>query len=192
MKNKNIHVIACSIFKDELMALMQNGEFKFDMHFYSSMLHMNPLVLENTLSKDFNNVKTEILLIYGDCCPNMESFTKNNNVSRTYGVNCIEIILGKETYKRLRSERVFFLMPEWLHRWKEIFNNQFHMNRKITQEFMQDFHSKIIYIDTGFKEIPENLIEEIGEFTGLKVEILKSGTKNLNNSIKNALNKFND
>ena len=173
MKPKNETVcLACSIFKNEVVILKQNGEFDLKVLYQPSMLHMKPDVLDQRLAKEkikFGAEKKNIVLLFGDCCPYMDKIENEGRVIRTEGINCIEILLGKKPYRTLRKEGAFFLMPEWTCRWEEVFKHELQLDGDIAREFMKDFHSKIIYLDTGNIDIPYKHLEEIENYSGLKV-----------------------
>lgn len=196
-ENKKINktvCIACSIFRNELDEFISKNELKLDVEYLTSMLHMNPELLEikllekkEKLQKKYN----KILLLFGDCCPNMLTIEKEKQVCRTDGINCIEIVLGKEKYEKLRRDGVFFLMPEWTLRWKEVFKHELKLKSDVVKEFMQEFHTKIIYIDTGQMEVPLEVLDEIHHYTGLKVEIMKSNNEVLKKAIEKKMKPYN-
>src|SRR6056297_2297664 len=186
MKMANILCFACSIFKSELEALLKRGTFDIECTYFSSMLHMVPDVLDKKIESVLTEPgmdKRKILLLYGDCCPNMTIYEKQVNVFRTKGINCIEILLGKKMYKKLIKEGAFFLMPEWARRWKEVFQHELKLEGKIAAEFMQEFHSKVIYLDTGHLKIPKKQLTEIQQYSGLPVEIIKIDDSHLENTL---------
>jgi hypothetical protein len=112
------------------------------------------------------------VMAYGDCCGHMEEFCSEPGISRTRGINCCEIILGRETYRKLRREGAFFLMPEWATRWKEIFAGQLGLSGPCAKAFMQDMHTRLIYLDTGIQPVPWDDLNEASGYLGLPVEVL--------------------
>lgn len=189
IKNK-IVCVSCSIFKKELITMKKNAGWDMDCVFHSSMLHMHPDLLDGKLQKDmakFLKRDKKILFLYGDCSPYISNIENTKGIIRTKGINCIEILLGTEIYRQLRKEGAFFLMPEWTLRWKEVFQFEMKLENSIAKEFMQEFHTRIVYIDTGNIKIPSKQLIEIEEYTGLKVEIMKNDTNKLKNSLTNAL-----
>jgi len=168
--------IACSIFKNEIKKMNDRGELDFDIKYMSSMLHMYPSKLQKKLSekvaKDAGSYE-KITLLYGDCHPFMHEMDELTNVKRTQGINCVEILLGKERFRKLRKEGVFFFMPEWTIRWEEVFRNELGLNPELAKEFMQEMHSKLVYLDTGQIPIPDDILKKISEYTGLNYEIIK-------------------
>ncbi len=185
--------ISCSIFRDEIRELKGKSELDIDFSFFSSMLHMKPDMLGVKMKKLRDSIlksDARAVLLYGDCCPNMAEIEMGGRIVRTTGINCIEIILGKEHYRALRKEGAFFLMPEWVGRWKEIFSHELKLDGPVAKELMMDLHSKIIYIDTGHISIPLNHLRDIEDYTGLKVEIVKAGTEMLKEELQKAIERL--
>lgn len=168
--------ISCGIFKNEIENLIAEGRISFPVIFLDSLLHMRPESLHETLSLEVAKALTlyqNVILIYGDCHPYMSDFYDPKRVIRIEGLNCCEIILGREAYRQLRKEDAFFVIEEWAHRWKEVFIQEMGLNEKIAPIFMGDMHRKIVYIDTGITEIPFEILEEMSLYFKLPFEILK-------------------
>jgi hypothetical protein len=169
--------IACSIFRKEIEALQQSGQLDVPVDFLNSMLHMVPAKLEARLQEAIGSARLpdparEVVLAYGDCCGHMDTFEAAPGTARTGGINCCEIILGTEAYRKLRREGAFFLMPEWARSWKQIFVGQLGLLGPCAKTFMQEMHSRMIYLDTGLVPVPHAILQEASEFLGLPVEIL--------------------
>jgi len=179
--------IACSIFRNEIESLQEQKLIDLPFKFIGSMLHMKPKLLDNRLKEAIGNEQQNeehIVLVYGDCCPHMHDFENEIDVVRVSGINCFEILLGKDHYKRLRSEGVFFLMSEWLLRWREVFQQQFGLTEDNARSFMSDMFTKFVYLDTGLMPVPEKHLDEISGYSGLPVEILRVSLSQLLTSIK--------
>lgn len=182
----NITVIACSIFKKEIEKLQKDDKLKMPVIYLDSMLHMFPDKLHESvdaLIKAESEAGRKILLIYGECSAFMNSYAFRHDVARVKGINCVEIFLGKEKYHALRKEGVFFLMPEWTLRWKEIFQNELGLNAENAKSFMREMHTKIIYVDTSVIPVPYETLVEISDYSGLNHEIIKITLDNFINSV---------
>lgn len=167
--------ISCSIFRKEIEALRASGKLDLPVDYLNSMLHLVPSKLEGQLEQALAAAQEsgqEVVLAYGDCCGHMEEFGTQPGVHRTEGINCCEIVLGHETYRKLRREGAFFLMPEWALSWKKVFISQLGLMGPCAKSFMQEMHTKLIYLDTGVLPIPQAELAEASEFLGLPVEIL--------------------
>lgn len=173
MMNEKIVIIACSIFKYEIEYLKDRGKINYPIVYLNSMLHMNPQKLQKLLDgKVADYSKSKIILLFGDCHAKMIDYDMFPNIVRTPGINCCEIILGSDKYKKLRHERAFMLLPEWSERWKEAFIKDMGFKTpKMAQPFMREMHNKIVYIETGIHPLKDNRLTEIADFLGLPVEI---------------------
>lgn len=176
-KKTKIRCVACSIFKDIVdKSILLNSE-DLQIEFVTSMLHMHPEKLYESLSwkiKNTGSVGEDILLLYGDCHPFMFEMENQEGVRRVKGINCIEILLEEKQYKKLRSEGAFFLMPEWTLKWEEVFQKELGLNEFWGKDFFNEFHTKLIYLDTGQIEAPIETLKEVSRFTGLPYEIVKT------------------
>ena len=169
--------ISCSIFRREIEALRASGQFDLPVEFLDSMLHLVPAALESRLQEALRTARDDepgqaVMMVYGDCCGHMETMASRPGTARTGGINCCEIILGSETYRRLRKEGAFFFMPEWTTRWKEVFQSQLGLLGPEVPTFMRELHTRIIYLDTGQIPVPRAELAEASEFLGLPVEIM--------------------
>lgn len=154
------------------------------------MLHMKPEKLNSSLKKIIKEEidrHHKILLLYGDCSPSMRDFEANEHITRVEGINCCEILIGREKYRELRKERVFFLIKEWLVRWKEIFEKHLGLKGDIAKTFMKEMHSYLLYLHTNFAEIPVDTLDEISSYTGLEWKILTVSADNIRKEIERAI-----
>ncbi len=189
-KKKETICFACSIFKNELEQLKTKKGMNLTTKYLSSMLHMKPEILDQQIKSEISKNKSNdknVVLVFGDCSPNMEHISNEKGVTKLNGINCIEILLGKDIYRKLRKEGVFFLMPEWTMRWKEVFQQELGLRKDIARELMGEMHTRIIYIDTGQVDIPFDKIEEIEDYTGLKTEIMTVDFSQLHSSLSEAI-----
>ncbi len=183
--------IACSIFRKEIEALHASGQLDLPVEFLNSMLHLVPAKLEGRLKNALETSREQhpnedVVLAYGDCCGHMEAFEAEPGTARTEGINCCEIVLGRETYRKLRKEGAFFLMPEWALAWKQVFVSQLGLLGPCAKTFMQEMHTRMIYLDTGLIPVPHESLREASDFLGLPVEIRPVSLEPLLASLKRA------
>jgi hypothetical protein len=186
----NVLIIACSVFKSEIDHLKSIGKVKVPIIYLDSMLHMYPKKLQELLDvKIKENSHYKIVLVFGDCHARMVDYEKNANIIRTPGINCCEIFLGSDDYRKVRKEGAFILLPEWAARWKEVFVDYMGFkDAKSTTEFMTDMHKKLIYIDTGHRKVNNPLLNEISKFVGLPLEIHRSSIGELEKTLFQLVN----
>jgi hypothetical protein len=186
--------IGCSILRREIQHLTQTKQWDVPCRFLGSMLHMAPEQLEVGLEASLAGARHEglvVVLAYGDCCPRMEDLSSAKDVSRTKGINCCEVLLGKETYHRMRREGAFFLLPEWTLDWKRVFKNELGLEGSNARMFMQEMHTRLVYLDTGLAPVPQTELDELADYAGLPIEILPISLEHLLASLKAAVAKVN-
>jgi hypothetical protein len=149
------------------------------------MMHIYPEKLNEIVENYIADKEENVILVYGDCFPSACKLERENIITRTPGLNCCEIIMGRELYRKLRKEGAFFLMPEWAERWEEIFSKHLGLTSENAGYLMKEFHTKLIYLDTGIREIQFDKLEEMSKFVGLPYEVLKIPLSYLRDSILN-------
>ncbi|MBU0935238.1 MAG: DUF1638 domain-containing protein [Spirochaetes bacterium] len=185
--SSKVRTLACGIFRQELARLPPELLSGLRLSFLDSMLHMQPEKLDQILHTALLNPEPT-LLVYGDCCHNMDEFIRPSVCRRTAGVNCCEIMLGSPRYCELRSKGSFFFMPEWTERWAEVFKTELGFaDPDLARRFMADSMSGLVYLDTGVSTIPSGTIKEIEAFMGMPVRIEHTGLQQLELSIRAAL-----
>lgn len=182
-------VLSCGIFARELECLDPELLGLIEPRFLDSMLHMRPALLEERLSARLaEEPGRPTVLLYGDCCPRMEWQAWGPKRTRTAGVNCIEILLGRQRYAELRREGAFFFMAEWLARWREIFGQELGFaDPELARGFMQESASKLVYVDTGCAEFPAAELETIGRYFGLPWSVERPGLSFLESALRASL-----
>lgn len=189
MHADSITIVSCSILKEELLLLHRNEWPETEIRFLDSMLHMHPRQLGWMLNPVIDEVLAQgrgVLLIYGDCCPHMATLSTQPNVARVPVSNCCELLLGRGEYRRLIREGVFFMMPEWVRRWQEVFAVELGLNLENARSFMKDMHQRLVYLDTGLEPVPAALAE-CSVYCGLPYEILTPSLDTMRVAIDEAM-----
>ena len=175
MSENPVTIVACSVLKGELLALCREQWPEVSVRFMDSMLHMYPEKLACNLEPVVAGELAQgrrVLLVYGDCCARMAAMTAQPHVIRVPGCNCCELLLGRAEYRRLLREGAFFLMPEWAHRWREVFTVELGLNPENAVSFMRDMHRRLVYLDTGLEPAPVSALAGCSAYCGLPYEIL--------------------
>ena len=185
-----IILICCSVFEAEVEHLRQLYWPNLALRFQSSMLHMRPQALGASLKTRVDHELAQghhVVLIYGDCSLAMASLEERPGVVRTRGTNCCEMLLGHDEYRRLVREGVYFLLPEWAHRWQEIFTHQLGLNHENAASLMGDMHRKLLYLDTGIVPVPHDALHACSQYCGLPYQIQGVSLDHLRGIIDEAL-----
>ncbi|MFC1568982.1 PAS domain S-box protein [bacterium] len=189
-----IHCLACSIFKDVFEQLRSEEQMDLSVEYIPSMLHMRPKELDKLLDEKLSSSSEsadEVLLLFGDCHPHMQEQLKQYHAHRLGGINCAQILLGRDTYQTLRKEGAFFLLPEWTKRWKEVFQKELGLDEAVAKELMKEMHTQLIYLDFGKTRVPRKILKEISEYTGLPVIVKKVDQDVFRTIFNETLNKVN-
>lgn len=179
--------ICCAVLKEEISYLFRQKLIEGNLLFLDSMLHMNPMMLNEKVEKAILQNKLNydhIYLVYGDCCPGMIDLQEKYNIKRVTACNCIQLLVGKEEYRKYMKNETFVLLPEWTSRWKEIFQKELGLNANTAKEFMNDTRRNLLYIDTGMFDIPLAMIKDCSDYLGLTYQIL---SVNLDTLLQNML-----
>jgi hypothetical protein len=182
--------LACSILRHEVEALKESLGRELEVRYLGSMLHMNPELLDRQLAgllEAEQDSGREVVLAYGDCCPRMLDFQAGPRIARTQGINCCELLLGRDRYRELRGAGAFFLMPEWALRWRRIFEEELGLGPSNARSLMGEMHTRLVYLDTGLVPVPREALAEASAYTGLPWSILAVDLEPLRRQLREAL-----
>ncbi len=183
---KSMRAIACSVLRKEIDFLCESGQLDIEVEYLSSILHIHPHLLEKQLAKRLDDTD-QCLLVYGDCHARMFDMTQVPGIGRPIQTNCCELLLGHDKYIELASQRVFFVLPEWAVRWKTVFIEELGLGDDNIKNFMEDMHTKLLYLDTGLVPVPENLLTDMSDYTGLPWEVMKVSLDTLLETLKQTM-----
>ena len=184
----DVLAISCGIFREEIRLL---GPRFPGLHtiFLDSMLHMRPGALQDRIDGLLEARRPDrVLFIYGDCTPRIVELCRQPGFAKTRGINCCDILLGQDEYRRLRRAGAFFFLPEWTLRWRDVFERElgFAGGRGV-EEMLREVHNHFLYLDTGVMPVPRATLDEITRELGLPMSVLPVGLSRLEESIAAAL-----
>lgn len=158
----------------ELAALARQGRLECPVVTLDSMLHMRPANLERELQRVMAAAPDgRYLLVYGECHPRMHEMQGGERVSRVAGINCCDILLGRDAYRKLQKEQAFVFLPEWTLRWREVFARELGFDEpELARAFMKEYRRRLVYLDTGVLPVPDATLREIAEFFAQPVDVL--------------------
>lgn len=188
---KDILAITCGIFQAEMTALAPRfPRLRFE--YLDSMLHMRPDLLQNRIDELLGGQPWgKVLFIYGDCTPRIVELSRRPGLSKTAGINCCEIMLGREAYRRLRKEGAFFFLPEWTLRWRQVFERELGFGGgRGAGEMLREVHSQLIYLDTGVMPVPQEILQDIGRELAMPMSVLPTGLGQLEYAVAAAQEKL--
>lgn len=184
-----LSIICCSVLRRELEAFASRQHPDAELVFLDSMLHMHPeklrLIIDAALAA---RPDRDCLLVYGDCHAHMHETVRRPHCARTSSVNCGELLLGRDTYRSFRNQKVFLFLPEWTERWREVFLKELGFSdRSLACEFMQESQRRLVYLDTGLIAVPEQTLKEIADHFGMPVDVLAVSLDELHQAVSLAM-----
>jgi len=188
--NKPLKIIACSVFRPELTALIARGLITVPIRYVDSRFHLEPQRLQIRLEEIIAEERESgfrILLIYGNCFTRMAELTSDGDVVRVAAADCGEMLLGKERGKFFMKKGAFLLFPEWVGRWKEILARTPGMSEEDARAGIREAHTEFVYLNTGICPVPRSTLEACSEFFGLPYEVADVNLNHLQNCIREGL-----
>ncbi|MDP3431070.1 MAG: DUF1638 domain-containing protein [Desulfomicrobium sp.] len=181
---KDILAITCGIYQAEMAALAPRFPRLRFVH-ADSMLHMRPDLLQTRIDGLLaEHPSGKVLFIYGDCTPRIVELCRQPGFAKTSGINCCEIMLGREEYRRLRKAGAFFFLPEWTMRWRQVFERELGFaGGRGAGEMLREVHTQLIYLDTGVMPVPQALLQEISRELAMPVTVLPTGLNQLEQAV---------
>lgn len=191
-------MVSCSVLKDEIKKLVQQGELDAEMVFVSKYFHVDYAQIEKNLRPVIEHAiqryPRNVILVYGDLCLGMNN--QMNKLAEEYGIvkidalNCIDCQLGGKG-KSLEvdpNQDLMFLSPGMT----DFFRHAKKMMRKdgfgenVIRELFKDIRG-IVLLDTLGNN--SELTIEVKELnTGLEIlETRHVGCDNVKNVIKEAI-----
>ena len=193
-------LVACSVLREEIEKLIEQGELEATVVFVSKYFHVDYAQIEKNLrpvlKRAVERYPGNVVLVYGDLClgtdNEMKKLAKEYGVVKIDALNCIDCQLGGKgkSAKADPHQDLIFLTPGMT----DFFKHAKETMRKEgygEDDFKQLFHGVrgIMLLDTLGN--PARLKDEVEELnTGLKIlETVDVGCENVKNVIKEAVAK---
>jgi hypothetical protein len=185
-------LVACSVFAREVEALRRAAFPGCELETVSSRLHVHPAKLAARLERAVAGAsrRRPVVLVYGDCCPEMDALERRPCVARTRGLNCADLVLGREAYRRLAQEGAFFVFSDWAKRWPETITKDLGVPPVAAAAIVREVHSKLVYVDTGVARRPVAALDACSRFCGLPWEARPASLEPLGAAIGEAVGRL--
>lgn len=168
--NRHTTWLSCGVVRAEMEELQRRGLIDGKLLFLDSMLHMDPPRLEARLTEALEQKQGDpgpLVLVYGDCSAHMLDLVRRFHVGRVSVINCAQLLLGRDRYRRLMHEEAFLVLPEWARRWEHILKSELGLNEEIAHGLMGENRGVLVYLDTGLTPVPEQQLMEFSVYSGL-------------------------
>ena len=169
-------IIACGIFEKEIEALRPELGFPFEAHYLGAGLHVDFDDLKGALvaqlEKCRKNGNEGMIVVYGQCHPQIDEILRPYHASLVACQNCVDAFITRKGMEmKARDGLFFYLSPGWLDAWKDIFCR---LNWGLEEARMQmgSFRGSV-YLDTlKDAQASEKELLEFFDFTNLPFEIM--------------------
>ncbi|MBJ6726349.1 DUF1638 domain-containing protein [Geomesophilobacter sediminis] len=162
--------LCCGVLRNEMEELVRRGKIGGELLFLDSMLHMDPLKLEERVAAALERLcetSDTIVLVYGDCGAHLLDLVRKYRIGRVPVINCAQLLVGRARYRRLMQEGAFLVLPEWALRWEQIMKSELGLNRSVAQDLMGEHRGVLVYLDTGIVQVPQRQLQAFSSYTGL-------------------------
>lgn len=168
--------LCCGVVSAEMEELQRRGLIAGELLFLDSMLHMDPPLLEATLTAALaarSGQPGTLVLVYGDCAAHMLDLVRRFRAGRVSVINCAQLLLGRERYRQLMREEAFLVLPEWARRWEQIMKSELGLNEETARGLMGENRGVLVYLDSGLVPVPEQQLAAFSAYSGLPWRVEK-------------------
>ena len=149
-------LVGCGILKEETLYLIKKNGWNIETHFACSSLHVDFDRLSAALDKMLDSAPENAIVLYGECHPLIDRMLKRHHARRIPAQNCIEMLLGTETFTRELCGGAFFLLADWAKRWDFVTKDVFGTKPNAMKEILRSAHDHFLCLKTPCS----------GDFTG--------------------------
>jgi hypothetical protein len=185
MTDDHCLLLGCGILRKEVEFLIRKNGWPLDTDWLDSSLHVNFEKLAHELQTGIlRNKKRDMVVFYGCCHPRMEDILDKAHTFRTEGQNCVEMLLGRETFMRELSDGAFFLLEDWALRWDEVMGTTFGRKPEVVKEIFSLSSKSILCLRTPCSGDFEEAAYAAGNKVGLPVRWMDVGLEHLEEVLK--------
>jgi signal transduction histidine kinase len=118
----------------------------------------------------------KVTILGGDCLASLGRKYPEMAVHRNpQNAQCFYLFQSQNFVDAYLNQNCYLMMPGWLPNWKK-HRSLWGFDKSTAREFFKETVSKIVVLDSGIKTLDSQRLQEIGEFTGIPVEVVSIGT----------------
>ena len=161
-------LIACGVFDREVRWLIAKNAWPVDAVFLDSSLHVDFARLEEGLRSALARGAGEgVAAFYGACHPRIDRILPADTVLRTPVENCVEALLGRETYLRELEQGAFFLFEDWARQARRVILGALGGNEAVAREICRAERKYLLCVRTSCSPDFTAEAAEAGRMVGL-------------------------
>lgn len=168
---KKYKLVGCGILKKEVNYLIKKNSWAIEPHFLDSSLHIDFDKLSFGLTKGLTRYEEqETIVFYGCCHPLMDQMLEQHKTVRTYGQNCIDMLLGPELFHEELNKGAFFLVEDWAKRWEYLMKKSLGSNLELAREIFKSDRKYLLCIRTPCSGDFADYAQQSGDLIGVPVK----------------------
>ena len=170
-------LIACGVFKPAFEYLEVNFRYPgVSITYLPANLHLKPdmlkIALENAVEEALRR-KEHPLIVYGDCFTGIDAFCREHGISKIFGRNCYEMLLGNLLFESILEEFIgtFFVEQELLLNFDDYCSEPLELNDDDLRKIYFEHYRRLLYVrQPNDPELTEQA-NKIADFLNLALDI---------------------
>jgi hypothetical protein len=171
------HIIACAVFMPAIEHLQLKEKYpNMRLTYLPARLHLRPEELKKHLQREVSRAQAKgerIILLYGDCFPDIDDFCKRHSIIKVPGSYCYEMLLGSERFKQLIDETTgtYFLEEELIINFEDFCMGPLDLKDEEMRRQCFEHYKKLLYIRQPSDNDLTPRANELAQLLGLSLEI---------------------
>lgn len=140
-----------------------------------SNLHLRPQGLKERLEEEIGYAREKgerVVVLYGECFPDMEEFCREEGVAKVPGSYCYEMLLGREQFKKLIEEiaGTYFAERDLVLNFQEYCVKPLELHDEDMRRYCFDNYTRLLFVQQPEDHDMVPKASEIAEFLGLSLD----------------------
>jgi hypothetical protein len=176
-RGQDIRIIACAVFKPALEHLRMKERYPgVRVTYLPSNLHLRPQGLKERLQEEIRSAREKgerVVVLYGECFPDMEEFCRQEGVVKVPGSYCYEMLLGTERFRELIEEiaGTYFAERDLILNFQEYCVKPLELHDEEMRRYCFNNYSRLLFVQQPEDHDMGPRASEVAEFLGLSLGI---------------------
>jgi hypothetical protein len=142
-------LIGCGVLQRELERVVHERGWAVDLQLLGPALHTDLGKLERAFAGQLaRTAGRDRAVFFGACHPRLDATLATHHLRRTPGVNCIELLLGRERYEAELASGTYFLLESWARTWRLALHDTFGPRPELVREVFRGAHTRMLAVRT--------------------------------------------
>ena len=178
-------IVACVVFKPALEYLrLQERYPDVQVTYLPSNLHLRPQHLKERVAEEIRAARERgerIIVLYGNCFPDIEEFCREQRVAKVPGDYCYEMLLGTEEFQRLLDETAgtYFAERDLVSNFQENCVKPLELEDEEMRKYCFDNYRRMLLVEQPADHDIVSKAGEIAEFLGLPLDVRQADYSHL-------------